>query len=105
MMKILNCERCPHLELNPFKLGTIVFFSNSRTLVILLQVDLVSGDESETVYEGFYETKDTSIFARSSILDSGQYCWLHDLIHQLPPNSKVDYLIPTIRCILNFFQL
>jgi hypothetical protein len=36
---------------------------NSRTLVILLQVDLVSGDEPETVCEGYYETKDTSIFA------------------------------------------
>jgi hypothetical protein len=36
---------------------------NSRTLVILLQVDPTSGDESKIICEGCYETKDTSIFA------------------------------------------
>ncbi len=46
---------------------------NSRTLVILLQVDLVSGDEPETVCEGYYETKDTSIFAWSSVPGIGHY--------------------------------
>jgi hypothetical protein len=45
--------------------------------MILLQVDLVSGDEPETVYECFYETEDTSIFAWSSILGVGHYRWLH----------------------------
>jgi hypothetical protein len=37
--------------------------SNSHTLVILLQVNLVSGDELETVCEGCYEIEDTFIFA------------------------------------------
>jgi len=46
---------------------------NSRTLVILLQVDLVSGDEPETVCEGYYETKDTSIFVWSSVPGIGHY--------------------------------
>jgi hypothetical protein len=41
--------------------------------VILLQVDPISGDEAETVYEGFYEIKDTSIFAWSSIPNVGHY--------------------------------
>jgi len=36
---------------------------NSRTLVILLQIDPASSDEPETVCEGCYETEDTSIFA------------------------------------------
>jgi hypothetical protein len=36
---------------------------NSRTLMILLQVDPASGDEPEIVYEGCYETKDIFIFA------------------------------------------
>ncbi len=36
---------------------------NSRTLVILPQVDPASGDESKIICEGCYETKDTSIFA------------------------------------------
>jgi len=49
---------------------------NSRTLVILLQVDPTSGDEPETVFEGCYETEDTSIFAWSSIPGVGHYPWL-----------------------------
>jgi len=78
---------------------------NSHTLVILLQVDLASGDEPETVYEGCYETEDTSIFAWSSIPGVGHYRWLHDPIRQLAPNSKADYLVRTIWHILNFLQL
>jgi hypothetical protein len=78
---------------------------NSRTLVILLQVDPDSSDEPETVYEGCYETEDTSIFAWSSIPGVGHYCWLCGPIRRLPPNSKVDYLVRTIRRILDFLQL
>jgi hypothetical protein len=54
---------------------------NSRTLVILLQVDLVSSDKFKTFCEGFYETEDTSIFAWSSIPGIGHYRWLHIVIH------------------------
>jgi hypothetical protein len=73
--------------------------------VILLQIDLASGDEHEIVYEGFYEIGDTSIFAWSSVSGVGHYRWLHGPIHQLPLNSKADYLIRTIRHILDFLQL
>jgi hypothetical protein len=73
--------------------------------VILLQIDLASGDEPETVYEGCYEIENTSIFAWSSIPNVGHYCWLHGSIHQLFPNSKAHYLVRTIPCILNFLQL
>jgi len=31
--------------------------------VILLQIDPAYGDEAKTVYEGYYKTKNTSIFA------------------------------------------
>jgi hypothetical protein len=41
--------------------------------VILLQINPASGDELEIVYEGCYETEDTSIFAWSSILGIGHY--------------------------------
>jgi hypothetical protein len=41
--------------------------------VILVQVNLVSGDEPETVYEGCYETEDTFIFAWFSIFGVGHY--------------------------------
>jgi hypothetical protein len=73
--------------------------------VILLQVDPASGDKPKTVCEGYYETKDISIFAWSSIPGVGHYRWLHGLIRQLPPNNKVDYLICIIRRILDFLQL
>jgi hypothetical protein len=64
--------------------------------MILLQVDLASNDGLEIVYEGFYETKDTSIFAWFSIPSVSHYRWLHGLIHRLPLNSKVEYLVRTI---------
>jgi hypothetical protein len=38
---------------------------NSRTLVILLQVNPTSGDELETICEDCYETENISIFAWS----------------------------------------
>jgi hypothetical protein len=78
---------------------------NSRTLVILLQVDPIFGDELETVYDGYYKTEDTSIFAWSSVLGVGHYYWLHGSIRRLLPNSKADYLVHTIRRILNFLHL
>jgi hypothetical protein len=70
--------------------------------VILLQVDLASNDQPKIIYEGCYEIENTFIFAWSSIIGIGHYCWLCDLIHWLPPNSKADYLIRTILCILHF---
>jgi hypothetical protein len=55
-MKTLNRERCAFvLKLNPLELGIIAFLKNFRTLVILLQIDPTSSDESEIICEGFYE--------------------------------------------------
>jgi len=79
--------------------------SNSRTLVILLQVDPASSDEPKTICEGCYETQDTSIFTWSSVPGVGHYRWLRGSIRRLPPNSKADYLVRTIRRILDFLQL
>jgi len=78
---------------------------NSRTLVILLQVDPAASDELETVCKGCYEIEDTSIFAWSSIPGVGHYRWLRGPICRLFPNSKADYLVRIIRCILDFLQL
>ncbi len=69
---------------------------NSHTLVILLQIDPIFGDEPEIVCKGFYKTKDTSIFAWSSIPNVGHYHWLRGSICQLLPNSKADYFVYTI---------
>ncbi len=73
--------------------------------MILLQVNLVFGDELETVRESCYKIENTSIFAWSSILGVGHYCWLHSPIRQLPLNNKEDYLMRTIQRILDFLQL
>jgi len=91
-----------HLEVDPLRAWYSRISSNSHTLVILLQVNPISGDKPEIIYEGCYETKDTSIFTWSSIPDVGHYCWLCSLICQLPFNSKVNYLLCTIQRILDF---
>jgi len=93
------------LEVEPPRAWYYRISLNSRTLVILLQVDPASGDEPETVYEGCYETEDTSIFVWSSVPGVGHYCWLRSPIRRLPPNSKADYLVRIVRRILNFLQL
>ncbi len=92
-------------EVNPPQAWYYHISPNSRTLVILLQVDLAFGDEPDIIYEACYKTKDTFIFAWFSILNVGHYHWLCGPIRQLPPNSKTDYLVHTIRRMLDFLQL
>jgi hypothetical protein len=90
------------LEANPPRTWYYRISLNFHTLMVLLQIDLASGDEPETFYEGCYKTEDTSIFAWSSILGIGHYHWLRGLIHELHSNSKANYLVHTIRRILDF---
>jgi hypothetical protein len=72
-MKNLNLEKCALV----LKLNSLEWYyrisPNSCTLVILLQVDLASGDELETVCESYYKTGDTSIFAWFSVPGVGHY--------------------------------
>jgi hypothetical protein len=70
-----------------------------------LLVNRTFGDDSKIICEGFYKTKNTSIFAWFSILGVGHYHWLYGLICQLLLNNKADYLVCTIRHILDFLQL
>jgi len=98
-------EVCFCFEIEPSQVWYYQFFSNFRTLVIVLQVDSAFNNELEIVYGNFYEIENISIFAWFSILDIWHYHWLCYLICQLPFKNKVDYLIHTIRCILNFLQL
>jgi len=95
-------EVCARLQIEPLRAWYYRISPNSRTLVILLQIDPASDDEPETVCEGCYETKDTFIFVWSSVPSVGHYCWLRGPIRRLLPNSKVDYIVRTIRRILNF---
>ncbi len=95
-------EMRTRLEVEPLRAWYYRISPNLHTLVILLQVDPISGDELGTVYEGYYKTKNTSIFAWSSIPNVGHFHWLYSLICRLSFNSKADYLICTIRRILDF---
>ncbi len=70
----------PHFEVEPPQAWYYRISSNSRTLMILLQVNPASSDEPTIVYEGYYKTKNIFIFAWSSIPDIGHYCWLRNLI-------------------------
>jgi hypothetical protein len=98
-------EVCARLEVEPLRAWYYRISPNSRTLVILLQVDPTSGDKPKTVCKGCYKTEDTSIFAWSLVPGVGQYLWLRGPIRRLPPNSKADYLVRSIRRILDFLQL
>jgi hypothetical protein len=93
------------LEVEPPRAWYYHISSNSRTLVILLQIDPAFDDKPETICEGCYETEDISIFAWCSVPGVRHYRWLRSPICQLPPNSKADYLVRTIRRILDFLQL
>ncbi len=93
------------LEVEPLRAWYYRISPNSYTLVILLQVDPASDDEPETICEGCYETENISIFAWSSVPGVGHYRWLRGPIYRRPPNSKADYLVRTIRRIINFLQL
>ncbi len=90
-----------HIEIEPLQIWYYRIFPNSHTLVILLQVDPISGDEPKTVYEVLYQIKNISIFAWFSIFDVGHYHWLHSLICRIPLN-KAYYLVHTIKHILDF---
>ncbi len=94
-----------HLEIKPPQAWYYCISLNSHTLMILLQVDLASGDELEIIYEGCYKTKHTSIFTWSLIFGVEHYRWFRGPIRRLLPYNKVDYLVHTIRCILNFLEL
>jgi len=96
---------CAYFEVEPPRAWYYCISLNSRTLVILLQVDPASNDKLEIVYEGCYETEDTSIFEWSLVPGVGHYHWLCGPICRLPFNSKANDLVRTIPRILNFLQL
>jgi hypothetical protein len=56
-------EVCAHLEVEPLRAWYYRISPNFRTLVILLQIDPTSGDEPKIICEGYYKTKNISIFA------------------------------------------
>ncbi len=70
-----------HLEVEPPRTWYYHISPNSRTLVILVQVNPAFGDEPEIICEGCSKTKYTSIFAWSLVPDVGHYRWLRNSIY------------------------
>jgi hypothetical protein len=93
-------EVCTHLEVEPPWACYYCIFPNSRTLVILLQVDLAFGDKFKIVYEGCYETKDTSIVAWFLVLGIRHYHWLCGF-QFLALDTIVGYMVRFI----DYFQI
>jgi len=75
---------CLCFEVEPFQTSYYRIFPNFATLVILLQINLVSGDGLKIIYKVFYEIEDTSIFAWSLIPNVGHDHWLCSSICRLP---------------------
>jgi len=93
------------LKIHPLQAWYYRISTNFHTLMILLQVNFVSGNELEIIWEGCYKTDDTFIFAWSSILSIGHYRWLCGPICQMLHNVKANSLVYTIWHILKFLQL
>jgi len=96
---------CVRFEVEPLRACSYRISPNSRTLVILLQVDPIFSDKPKIVCENCYEIENTFIFAWPSILGIGRYHWLRGPIRRLLLNNKADYLVRAIWRILNFLQL
>jgi hypothetical protein len=96
---------CACFEVDPPRAWHYRISLNPHTLVILLQIDPVFYDECKTICEGCYKAKNIFIFIWFSIPGVGHYRWLSSPIRRMPSNNKADYLVHTIRCILDFLQL
>jgi hypothetical protein len=90
------------LEIKPHQAWYYHIFLNFHTLVILLQVDPAFGDKPKTICENCYKTENTSIFEWSLVSGIKHYHCLRSLIRRLPLDSKANYLVYTIRRILDF---
>jgi len=94
-----------YLEVEPLQTWYYHISLNFHTLVILLQVDLALGDEHETIYEGFYEIENISIFAQFSIFGIGHYCWLLVRFINCPLIARQITQFTPFNTFLNFLQL
>jgi hypothetical protein len=80
---------CTRLKIEPPQAWYYHISLNFCTLVILLQVDPASGDETKTICEGCYKIENTSIFACSLIPSVKHYRWLHGAICCTTRNSVI----------------
>ncbi len=78
---------------------------NPHALAIYLEFVPTHGVVSERFEECQCEDDDVRLHYRTWVPGDGHYCWLRGLINPLPMEHRVEYLVGTIRRILDFLQL
>jgi hypothetical protein len=78
---------------------------NPHALTIYLGFVFARGAAPERFEECQCEDDDVRFHCRTWILGDGHYCWLRGPINPLSMEHQAEYLVRTIRRILNFLQL
>ncbi len=78
---------------------------SSIVLAIYLKFVPARGAAPKRFEEYQCENDDVRLHCRTWVPGDGHYCWLQGLIRPLSMEHQVEYLVCTIRRILNFLQL
>jgi hypothetical protein len=78
---------------------------NPHALAIYLEFVLARGTAPERFEECQCEDHDVRLHCRTWVLGDGHYRWLRGPINPLPLEHRAEYLVRTIRRILDFLQL
>ncbi len=78
---------------------------NPHALAIYLEFVLARGAAPERFEKCQCENDDVRLHCRTWVPGDGHYRWLRGLINPLPLEHRAEYLVRTIRCILEFLQL
>jgi len=107
MLKNPCNQKCgPNLKLNVFNHGTI----KCPPMLVLWWFCLKSNpplvmNPQFSLKEVLKMMKFLSIFTWSLVLGINHHWWLCNLVNQLSPSYKTNYVIWTICCLLDFLQL
>ncbi len=78
---------------------------NPHALAIYLEVVPICGATPESFEECQCEDDDVRFHCRTWVPGDGHYHWLRGSINPLSMEHQAEYLVRTIRCILEFLQL
>ncbi len=78
---------------------------NPHALAIYLEFVHARGPASERFEKCQCEDDDVHLYYRTWVPSDGHYRWLQGLINPLPMEHQAEYLVRTIRHILDFLQL
>jgi hypothetical protein len=78
---------------------------NPHAITIYLEFAPTCGTTLERFEQCQCENDDVHFHCQTWVSDDGHYCWLRGPINPLSMEHRAEYLIRTIRCILEFLQL